>query len=223
MGWRRAFTSEAVSFCRPSWPWPRARNLFLELRIGAFADFLDLTDTELEFPEGVGDRFHQGLDGGLALLDIAFRFLGLGGQGGFREMQELFGGTFQCVGGKGFEGIGELGLGAPEQRLLFLCRLALGLQAAGGFRKLVAESLRLGLVALAFRLGVGEASLGIRVAALLGFESFKQSGFRAGCGQPGDQPTDEKGGDGGDDEWKVGFEFGRHGWFLLAGAGLLAL
>ena len=66
-------------------------DLLLEFGVGAFAGFFDLADAEFEFPERFGDGFDEGFDGDLAFFDFALGFLGLGGERGFRELEELLG------------------------------------------------------------------------------------------------------------------------------------
>jgi hypothetical protein len=68
-------------------------DLFLEFGVGALAEFLDLADAELELAERFGHRFDEVFDGGLAFLDLAPGLLGLGGERGFRELEELLGGN----------------------------------------------------------------------------------------------------------------------------------
>ncbi len=59
----------------------KGADLLFEFRICSLTEFLNLTDAEFEFPEGVGYGFHESFDGCLALLDLTLGLLGLGGEG----------------------------------------------------------------------------------------------------------------------------------------------
>lgn len=155
-------------------------DLFLEFGVGTFAGFFDFADAEFEFAEGVGDGFDEGFDGGFALFDFAFGFLGLGGEGGFGEVEELLGGGFQGIGGEGLEGGGEFGFGAFEERLFFGCGEAFAFEAGVDFGDLVAECLGVLLVAVRFIGGLGEARFDFRGAAFFGAEALGDGG-QFGC------------------------------------------
>ncbi len=120
-------------------------------------------------------------------------------------MEKLLGSSFESVCGKSLEGVAQLCLGTFQQCLLLLCRLTLGLKAASDFRELVAECLRLDVVALSFRTGMCEAGLGFGNAAFLGFQTFRESRFLAFGRHPRDEPSEEEGDGRGGDEGEVGF------------------
>ena len=167
-------------------------DLFLEFGVGSFAEFLDLADAEFEFPERVGDRFDEVFDGGLAFLDIAPGLLGVGGERGFRELEELLGGRLEGVGGEGLEGVGELGFGAFEQRLFLGGGLEFGVEAGAEFGELVAEGLGVLLVALGLGGRLGEAGLDFRGAALLGLQPLDRRRRFSRGGEAGEEPADEE-------------------------------
>ena len=140
----------------------------------------------------------------------------MGGERGFRELEELLGGGLEGVGREGLEGVRELGFGAFEQRLFFGGGLEFGVEAGAEFGELVAEGLGVLLVALGLGGHLREAGLDFRGAAFLGLQALDAGGDFARGGEAGEQPADEKARDGGDDEREIGCEFWRnHGGFLL--------
>ena len=195
-------------------------DLFLELGVGPFAGFFDVADAQLEFAERFGHRLDQRLDGGLALLDVALGFFGLGGQRGFRELQELFGRGAQRVGGEGFERVGELDFGAFEQRLFVGGGFEFGFEAGAQFGELVAECLGVLLVAFGIGGGMGQADFDLPGAAFLGLEPLTARGDLAGGGQAGQQPANQQPDQDGDDLRQVEGEGGwNHVGFRLRVAG----
>ncbi len=175
--------------------------------VGGAAGLLDLADTDIDFLEGIANRFHQRVDGRLAFVEVAPGALLELGERGLGQLEEGLVVALQGVGREGLEGVGEARLRILKRGEFFGGGLALGVErgretgggglAFGGER---AEPVELGLRGGQGGAGFGELGLGAE-------ELGTQRGFAAAQVEP-----DEGGAEGGGDERKEPVHGGSTGF-----------